>query len=295
MKNILVLTDFSDNATHAAEYAYQLAVKTKAGLTLCNAFMTPVVVPEMGGGGVWIEDEYNLLSESSKLQLKHLLKRLQRPGEVGTSDGSFQPEINILNLPGILSDVIKENILEEEIELIVLGTHDKDSLGDILLGNEVKELIEKVNFPLLLVPAAVKYRKIKKIAFAIELQQEDNDVAAVRKLIRFADLLKADIFLVHIFNGQEEKPVAEARLNRVLKVVGAKEGYPHLTVELFDGKNLEKTLDKICQDKKIDMLSMVHQQHGFLQRVFGSSHTKNMSDHIDVPLLVIPHEPGCVK
>ncbi|WP_184550652.1 universal stress protein [Mucilaginibacter sp. FT3.2] len=295
MKNILVLTDFSDNATHAAEYAYQLGVKAKAGLTLCNTFMAPVIVPEMGGGGVWIEDEYNLQSESSKLQLKHLQKRLQRPEGADAADVNFQPVINTVSLPGILADVIVENILEEGTELIVLGTHDKDSLGDILLGNEVKELIEKVNFPLLLVPAAVNYKKIKKIAFAIELQQEDNDVAVVRKLIRFAELLKADIFLVHIFNGQDEKTVAEARLNRVLKIVGAKESYPHLTAELFDGKNLEKTLDKICQDKKIDVLSMVHQQHSFLQRVFGSSHTKNMSDHIDVPLLVIPHEPGCVK
>jgi nucleotide-binding universal stress UspA family protein len=45
IKNILVLTDFSQNANSAEEYALQLAIKAKANLILYNAYPLPSPIP----------------------------------------------------------------------------------------------------------------------------------------------------------------------------------------------------------------------------------------------------------
>jgi nucleotide-binding universal stress UspA family protein len=80
-----------------------------------------------------------------------------------------------------------------------------------------------------------------------------------------------------------------------LKVIGNKDKCPQITTKLFDGKTIEEGLNEVCKSTGIDLLSMVHQHHGFLSRVFSSGHTGHMTDQIQLPLLVLPHEPECVQ
>lgn len=295
MKNLLVLTDFSDNAAHAAAYALKFGEKIKANLSLCNAFREPVAILEMSGGMYVSPDEYTLFNNNSLLELNNLKKNLDKQEENSNQTIDFRPEIKVISSHGNLSDVIKQVILQENNELIFIGAHDKAGLSDILLGNTVKELIIDINFSLLVIPFKTFFSPIKKIGFAIELQNEDFDIAAVRKLVSFAQPLDASILLIHIYSGQEEKFAAEKHLRRVLKIVANKEECPHVTSKLYDEESIEEGLDEVCKSEEIDLLSMVHQHHGFLSRVFGSSHTGKMTDHIHIPLLVLPHEPECVK
>lgn len=294
MKNILVLTDFSENATHAAAYALSFGEKIKANLSLCNTFQQPILVPEMGGAMTFSE-EYNAVIDSSLLRLNHLKKHLERKEENGNEETDFHPAINVVSSVGHLSDVIQEMILRENNELIIAGTHDKKGLTAILRSNNVKELIRNINFPLLLIPFNTDYSEIKKIGFAIELKNKDNDIAAVRKLVSFAKPLNANIMLIHIYDGVEEKFAAERHLRRILKTVLHEEDGPVITSKIYNEVTIEDGLHEVCKKENIDLLAMVHQHHGFLSRVFNSSHTGNMTDHIHIPLLVLPHEPECVK
>ena len=64
MKKILIATDFSANAAHAAKYGYAIASQIKADVVLCNAFIVPAEVPQ-AGMLVWPQLEYDELVESS--------------------------------------------------------------------------------------------------------------------------------------------------------------------------------------------------------------------------------------
>lgn len=295
MKNLLVLTDFSENSTHAAAYALHFGKKIKANLSLCNAFQQPVAIPEMGGGMSFSAEEYTLVSDNSLLQLNQLKSFLEKQEESHHKNRDFHPEINLISSLGNLSDVIKEVILKDNNELIITGTHDNGGLSDIFLANNVTELIRDINFPLLIIPFDTAFEPIEKIGFAIELQHEDLDILAIRELVRFAKPMKANIILIHIYNGQEEKYAAERHLRRVLKAIGNKEECPQITTKLFDGDTIEDGLNEVCKSAEIDLISMVHQHHGFLSRIFSSDHTGHMTDHIHIPLLVLPHKPECVQ
>ncbi|WP_420712321.1 universal stress protein [Pedobacter sp. SL55] len=77
MKDILVLTDFSQAASHAVHYAYYLAVSTKANLTLCNAITIPAETP-LASFVSWPMEKSGALIEESDRQLEKLRKRLDR-------------------------------------------------------------------------------------------------------------------------------------------------------------------------------------------------------------------------
>jgi nucleotide-binding universal stress UspA family protein len=47
MKKILIATDFSANAKHAAEYGYAIASQLKAGVILCNTSLITGLSPNI--------------------------------------------------------------------------------------------------------------------------------------------------------------------------------------------------------------------------------------------------------
>ena len=64
MKTILIAIDFSDGATHAANYGYLLAQQIKADIILCNAVAIPAEMPQ-AGLSVWPKDIYESLLQAS--------------------------------------------------------------------------------------------------------------------------------------------------------------------------------------------------------------------------------------
>ncbi len=69
MKTVLISTDFSNIATHAAEYGYNLAKQIKADVILCNAVIVPAEIPQ-AGVVVWPMEEYSVLMEESAGELQ---------------------------------------------------------------------------------------------------------------------------------------------------------------------------------------------------------------------------------
>ena len=63
MKKLLIATDFSHNANHAAVYGYYLAKQLRANITVCNAFIVPAEVPQ-AGVVVWPMDDFNTISKT---------------------------------------------------------------------------------------------------------------------------------------------------------------------------------------------------------------------------------------
>jgi|GEM_PF-6009922 hypothetical protein len=87
-----------------------------------------------------------------------------------------------------------------------MGTHGTGGLGTFLLGNRSRNMIDEMK-PLMLIPAASRIGPIKKIVFATDFTHKDNDLESIYKLISWARLLNANIFLKHIH--EEENRSAE--------------------------------------------------------------------------------------
>lgn len=283
MKKLLIATDFSATARHAAEYAYLLAKQLKAGLFLCNTITIPAEVP-MSGIVAWPQDEGELLLEDSTEELKRLKAHLEH----NDHSDAFRPPVDYLNEAGTVRQTVNEAVTKQKVNLVVAGTHNADRLGTFLLGNHTHELIEFTKKPLLIVPHAATFTPVKKIAFATDLGNPENDLEQLFELIEFARPLDAEILLTHIYKNGDHALNFEKAIERFLLEISNKANYPQIYYRIIKHDKVELGLDWLCEYGHIDMLAMVHRPHDFLDSILNASHTKKMAEHIAIPLLVFP-------
>lgn len=283
MKTILALTDLSENSTHAAEYAYELALKIETDLLLCNAFLVPAMVPE-GGMIAWPSEQYAILSDESACELDILKKHLEKRYHTASKASVFHPKIDVISETGNVCDVVKRIKTKADIQLIVAGTHRKTILSDILMGNTMNSLINDIGFPLLLVPQVVDFKPIKKIVFGSDLGIVKNDIGVLAQLIKIVAPMETEIILTHICTEQKDD---NERIRDILRAIVAGFSYKHLSYKMIHESSAENGLHHFCENEKADMLVMIHHPHNLLQRIFTKSHSQKIARHISIPLLVM--------
>ena len=276
----MITTDFSANATHAAEYGYQLAKHLKAGVFLFNSVNMPAEA-SLSGIAVWPQVEGDMLLDDSIDELKLLKAHLEHNDYSDT----FRPPVNYLNEAGTVRQTINDSIISQRIDLVIAGTHKADGLSTFLLGNHTNELIEFCVKPLLVIPRQADFIPVKKIAFAIDFEQPENDLEQLYDLIEFARPLDAEILLTHIDRGEHHY---EKCIEKFMVEISNKANYPKIYYRLIKKHEIETGLDWICKHGQIDILAMVHRKHDFFDSILKGSHTKKMAEHISIPLLVFP-------
>jgi nucleotide-binding universal stress UspA family protein len=285
MKNLLCPTDFSDIAMHTSQYAYHLATLTGADMILCNAVTIPAYAPQ-AGVVVWPMEEEDLLIEDSKDELKHIKSIL----DAYPHEGADKPVVNCICEPGSVKDVVNRVAHKNHIDLIVAGTHGAGGLSTLLLGNHSKQLIEDTKCPLLLVPPGAKTKPIKKIAFATDFKDPENDLACLYTLICLARPLRADILITHISDDEHPSQAFQRKIKHFITDVSNKANYPHIYYRKIEDNDIQAGLLWLCEHGQIDILAMIHKSHTFLDRLFAGSQTKKIVGHIPLPLLVFPEQ-----
>jgi nucleotide-binding universal stress UspA family protein len=285
MKTIAVLTDFSDNARNATKYAYELAKNMKADLLLCNTFLVSAEIP-LAGLSVWPQEEYSTLSEESSFELNQLKEYLQNEASTKLDASSFHPHIATNSSSGNIGNIVKKT--GADIQLVVAGTHDKNVLTDLLVGNHVNTMIDHLDFPLLLIPPQVVYQPLNKIAFAVDLVDVNKDEKAIYQLVNLAKPLNAEILVTHIYNENNNKLDFEKQIKALLTTISNKANYDHIYSRIIDEESPEKGLNWLCENGHVNMLAMLHQEHNFFEKLLTKSHIEKMASHIAIPLLIIP-------
>lgn len=282
MKTLLVTTDFSANAKHAAEYGYNLAKQIKANMVLCNAVIVPAEMPQ-AGTVVWPMDDLELLLGDSTIGLECLKADLEK----AANPNRFVPEITIKNEPGILTDVVESYAESLPVDLVVMGTHG-EGMSSFLLGNHCKNMIASTTKPLMLISPDTKFAPLKKIAFATDFADPENDIQSLFHLIPLAKVLGAEILLTHVYDGEELTEELKKTISDFMTQVSNKANYPHIYYRSVQNSKVEAGLSWLCEHGQVDMLVMVHRPHSFVYRLLKSSHSEKMAERLTIPLLVFP-------
>jgi nucleotide-binding universal stress UspA family protein len=277
MKKFLFPTDFSANAKHALNYGYSLAKQVKANMIICNAIIEPAEIPQSGLVS-WPMEESDLLQADSNRELKLLKEQMESKGETI----SFNPSITYISEAGTVTDMINRVGRQNDVALVIIGTHGSSGLSTLLLGDHSRAIIDEINKPLLLVPPAAKVKPVKKIAFATDFTNMIKDLECIQTLITLARPLNAEILITNIFDNDEH--IAGWFMNELSN----KANYPHIYYREVKAYRPVSGLDWLCEHGDIDMLAMVHRSHNFIDSLFRGSQTQKMANHIVIPLLVFP-------
>lgn len=138
-KKILCPVDFSQPSERAAAYAVDLAKATGGSVELLHVFQLPLVAaPETFS----FPELVQTMSREADEGVAEMLKRHQGKGVTVTS----------VTTQGIPAAEIVRMAKEQNVDLVVIGTHGRTGLAHLLLGSVAERVMRTSPVPVLAVP-----------------------------------------------------------------------------------------------------------------------------------------------
>lgn len=283
MKKILVPIDYSAYSANAAHYAVQIAKKINADIHFFHALEIPEFTPMAGIMMFHLENLDELIEDSNEDLRKHIDQLKEKTDLIAPF-----PNTTSSSETGSVKQIIDRLTAESHFDLIVMGLAGAGKLDRFFLGSNSREVIEKTNVPVLLIPKDTTYQPLKKIAFATDLNERDiNSIHAVAKLFC---LFEPDILLTHIdeqiSDAHDSKSVAKVFLNFVTR----KLNYSKIYYRAISAIDVKEGLEWLTQNGQIHILSMIHRQQHVFSRILEGSRTQKLAQVTHLPLLVMPED-----
>ncbi|MCC9166853.1 universal stress protein [Pontibacter harenae] len=171
IKDILVATDFSDNAYNSAHYAGAFARCIEARVILFHALqpLTGLNYDEIPLGVAMTEEE-------AQHKLDEQARELHR---------KYGISITRIMKPGYAADEIPTLADKIGTRLVVIGTHGFGKSKHLQFGNVSRELLENAAYPVLYVPPKAVFRSIEQIAVV----QDSTELSLLKPTNKLAEEL----------------------------------------------------------------------------------------------------------
>jgi len=154
MKKILIALDYDPSSQKIAEAGFSIAQSMNAGITLLHVISDDLYYssipfsPYMGFVGykdVEVENLSNIeLTEAPTRFLEFAKKHLR------------DENIEILIKEGDFADSILEGALSINADMIVIGSHSRSKLSELLIGSVTEKVLRHTTIPLLIIPVKNK-------------------------------------------------------------------------------------------------------------------------------------------
>jgi universal stress protein A len=132
IRHILAPTDFSEHSTQAITYAFELAQKVGAKLSLLHVIEVPVYAIEVS---LPLED----LEQDARRELARLLPEAE----------TAHMAVTRLVEMGVPYQKILEMAAAEQVDMIVMATHGRTGLSHLVMGSVAERVVRTAPCPVL--------------------------------------------------------------------------------------------------------------------------------------------------
>lgn len=276
MKNILVPTDFSGNATHAIRFALELSRKQKSKITLFHSFVLPVYATDIP---VFPQADEELRKVSEEA-LSNLVSKLKAENP-GVDIDSFVSQ-------GYAEDEIVDAAKSSGADMIVMGTQGASGLREALVGTITASVMDHAECPVMAVPEGASFTSFDKIVYATSYAE--GDFQHVEEIIDFARLFDAEVILLHISSGTVDTSYEFESIERFKERIVEDSQYERISFKLLENKSVYEGLNQFLEEVKADLVAMTLHKRSFVQKLFNRSITKRMAYHTHIPLIAFKTE-----
>lgn len=277
MQSMLILTDFSEAAFRAAEYACKLVDSLQVErIVLYHTYQSVVVGTDLPTNTA-MTDRQIYLDSMEALGLVHdRLKPL----------AGHTVKIDLLaEAITLFPDSINALCRREAIGLIVLGVSGKSGVEKFIMGSVTTQVLQSSEFPALIVPEEAAVGKgIKRIVLAADLK--DPATMPVSLLHNFLAAFPAELDVVNVLPEAREKYSPETEAS-IAKLHSTLESY-HPAFHYIQGDDVVANILSFAAQHHVDLIIAVPKKHGFLSGLFHKSIAKKLAYHTQVPLLALP-------
>jgi nucleotide-binding universal stress UspA family protein len=273
MKTILVPTDFSENAMHAARYAASLARVYDANIIFINIYTMRLIF------------EYEVVSN-----INTSLDEMQRIAELNLiefrenfiKNTNFTPErVSQIAEYGSIAPTIIEKSEGNVVDMIVMGTKGAHNVFDGWLGTNAEKVGKMAQCPVWIIPENSKLNYPLKILYAADFKEDEAKAAA--KLLAIANPLGATCKVVHVHEYFEPKigdlvEDSMAELDKYFKD-------ENITFKEINRPDVINGLEKYIEGYNPDVIAIAIHHKSFIAKLFDFGVSSHFLQKSDLPIL----------
>ncbi|OBX27223.1 nucleotide-binding universal stress UspA family protein [Gelidibacter algens] len=274
MKNILLLTDFSDTSKNAIRYALELFKDEHCTFYVlyvqdATTYTTDDVVATASSS------LYDSLINKNRIKLATYVSDLK--AEYDVEHFNFK---TIVDFDSFIA-AIHQSIKTKDIDVIVMGTNGATGAKETVFGSNTLKVIRRVNCTTLIIPENFAYVAPKEMLLALDPSDQLNGKA----IADFFKFLKRHSTRLHVLRVSSESDTHELPDTDKKNLNHYMTGENYL-YDLVENIPMEHAVDTYIQTHQIDMLSLIVQKESFLERLFVGSPTTKINQNTHLPLLI---------
>jgi len=268
-RKILIPTDFSENAQTALNFATEIGKELHYEVFLLHTYHVPVYHAQHQ------PDTYaqlvHTIKENSLLKLKEI--------EVTIKEKLGDKKVHLIHKEGLLVDVIKDVVVEEEIDLIMMGTKGSSSFDEYVVGSNTAAVVENTHCPVFVIPSKAIFHPINRILFATDFQFDD--ILSIERLVPLAKAYDADLKIVHISDNPNQD---EDKIEWLQEIAGNRINYNKISFTNIEKNNSTlQALNQYIKDENIDLFALNSTSKNLFKRLFTGSVSREMLYHSHIP------------
>lgn len=270
MTNILLLTDFSESATVAIEFA----LNTYATHEETHFFLLHVInndddpITNLTSSGN--ENGFNNTVNDKKDKIKKLANDLTIKHKASVS-----PIIST----GNFIEVIKKVINQKSITLVFAGFNGANTLQEKVFGSNTLKIIKNIRTDFLIVPENYNNKKIESVLLLLDEDDNLNEVLEDETIATFLE--KATLNITRIINKKIECNIA----NKDQEIIDKHQSL-NCNYSVFYKIPIHLVKSFWMQTKQIDMIILIGTQKNFFEKLFKELDTVYIDKTIKKPLLI---------
>ncbi len=265
MKKILIPTDFSENAKHAADFGVLLANKIQADIVLVYAYLAPDGTEPYVPANISLKGLY---MDKVKAEEERIFKAL----DIGLSVSHRF----VWDYP---AEGIAYIAKKYGADLIVMGTKGASKMKGVFFGTNTARLIDLTSVPVLVVPEGTKPELPENLLLAVESEFLSERVS--EDIEKWKSLLGSKVNALRISTQLSPAMVGEPLQIRKSR---NNEVWDEFSEVYFE--NITEGLLEYSKGKRKTWLGIIHRERGFFKHVLKRSLAKKVSYECEVPLLV---------
>jgi len=276
--NLLIPTDFSENANNAAKYGIELFGSRPCNFYLLNTY-TPAIVhsrfmAETLRGSQDAEEGSRFSKEGLQREKLVMESLTNNPEHHFETISSFD----------ILTHKVAETVNQKKIDLIISGTKGASGLKQVFMGSNTVRMIKTVqNCPILAVPKEYSFQIPKHIAFPTDFKQNFS-ADILEPLLNIAKRFDSEIHIMHIAEENQMDKFQESNRFTLMEYMAPLAHRVHF-MPYYTKKST--VIETFLEELKIDMLAQVYHEHGYLDQLFREPVVANIAYNTKIPFLVL--------
>lgn len=260
MRTIVLPTDFSQTAWHAAEYAIKLF-----GPADRYVVQHSYHIPNAGSHVLVSLDD--VLRKQAEQDMEEWLMKLR--SELDNVPLHIESALFLGSVVNGVAAAVKGH----KADLVVMGTIGAGGVMERWMGSNTAAVIREVHVPVVGVPHGAAARIPHHVAYACDMGQP----AGVSDLLyQLAAGWGARVSEFHV-DTSAPGMVAETPQGRARNT----------HVQTVESPSVIEGIDTYCRENQVEMLAMYPQKRGLLERLFHRSLSRKISMRLDIPLLIL--------